>query len=155
MTNNTLKRALLTMELEQERKWSFDNAALLLMAGWRWLLSTVFWAFAGYGYRPSRCIFWSIFMIMIGGWIFSGLYENGNMIHLTQSEMHLPNFYPTAYAADLFIPLIDLRQASDWVLIERPDEPFRPMLLFYWGYSFLGWVFAAIFGASVTGLVRK
>jgi hypothetical protein len=154
---------MLAMALERERKWSIDNVALFLIAGWSWLVSTMFWAFAGYGYRPARCIVWSIFMIALGGWIFSGLYENGNIIHVTQNlvsgtsghEANLPTFYPTAYAADAFIPLIDLRQASNWILIERQGEPIQPFLLFYWAYIFMGWVFAAIFGASVTGLVRK
>ncbi|WP_139226769.1 hypothetical protein [Poseidonocella pacifica] len=102
-------------------------------------------------------------MIAFGGCIFSGLYENGNLVHATQTlapdivehEVDVPIFYPTAYAADTFIPLIDLGQASNWSLIERRDEPIGAFLLFYWVYIFLGWIFAAIFGASVTGLVRK
>lgn len=163
MTRNPLRQAMLAMALKQRRKWSFDNIALFLIAGWSWLVSTMFWAFAGYGYRPARCIVWSIFTIALGGWVFSDLYENGNIIHVTQNtvsatsehEANLPTFYPTAFAADAFIPLIDLRQASNWVLIERQGEPIQPFLLFYWVYIFMGWVFAAIFGASVTGLVRK
>jgi hypothetical protein len=163
MANNPFHILMLTMALENERKWSLDNVALFLIAGWSWLVSTVFWAIAGYGYRPARCIVWSIFMIAFGGWVFSGLYDNGNIIHVTQSSVssasghdaNLPIFYPTAYAADAFIPLIDLRQASNWVLIEKRGESILPFLLFYWVYIFMGWVFAAIFGASITGLVRK
>lgn len=163
MTNNPIHRAVLAVALKQERKWSIDNVALFLIAGWSWLISTMFWAFAGYGYRPARCIFWSIFMIELGGWIFSGLYDNGNIIHVAQNsvfgtsghETSFPTFYPTAYAADVFIPLIDLRQASNWILIERQGDSIQPFLMFYWVYIFMGWVFAAIFGASVTGLVRK
>lgn len=163
MTGNTFHRVMLKIALEEERKWSLDNVSRFSIAGWIWLVSIIFWAIAGYGYRPARCIFWSIFVIVLGGWVFSGLYENGNLIHVSQTsalgssghEMDVPMFYPMAYAADTFIPLIDLRQASNWTLIERRGEPIRSFLLFYWAYIFLGWVFAAIFGASVTGLVRK
>lgn len=163
MTKNPFNRVMLAIVLEQERKWSIENVALLMIAGWSWLISTMFWAFAGYGYRPERCIVWSTFMIAIGGWIFSGLFDSGNIIHVAQNsvsgpsghEASFPTFHPTAYAADVFIPLIDLRQASNWILIERQGESIQPFLVFYWVYIFMGWVFAAIFGASVTGLVRK
>jgi hypothetical protein len=162
-TNIPFGRVFLEIALAQERKLSFDNIALFLIAGWIWVVSSMFLVFAGYGYRPARCIFWSIFMIILGGWVFSNLYENGNIIHVTQSlmsdfsgrEANVTTFYPTAYAADVFIPLIDLRQTSNWILIEGQGESIRPFLLFNWVYIFLGWVFAAIFGASVTGLVRK
>ncbi|MEP2706562.1 MAG: hypothetical protein ABJQ71_15405 [Roseibium sp.] len=163
MTRNPIYRAILSVELEQERRWSFVNVGLFLIAGWNWLVSTVFWAFAGYGYRPARCIAWSIFAIAIGGWIFSDLYQSGNIIHVSQNPIsgtyeqngNLPIFHPTAYAADVFIPLIDFRQASEWILIEKRGESIQPFFFFYWVYIFLGWVFAAVFAASVTGLVRK
>ncbi|MEM5543701.1 hypothetical protein WNY61_13230 [Sulfitobacter sp. AS92] len=163
MTSNPFDQFVLKMKLENERKWSPDNFALFLIAGWSWLVSTMFWAFAGYGYRPARCIIWSIIMIAIGGWVFSGLYENGNIVQVAQNSINgastyganSPRFYPIAYAADVFIPLIDLRQASDWALLERTAEPIRPFLIFYWGYILMGWFSAAVFGASVTGLVRK
>ncbi|WP_424990257.1 hypothetical protein [Fluviibacterium sp. S390] len=163
MTSHPLRLFVLKMKLDHERKWSIDNVAIFLVAGWSWLVSTMFWAFAGYGYRPARCIIWSVFMIALGGWVFSGLYDNGNIVNVVQNsangasvyEANSPRFYPTAYAADVFIPFIDLRQASDWALLETPAEPIRPYLLFYWGYILMGWIFTAIFGASVTGLVRK
>jgi hypothetical protein len=158
-----LLRAVLSVKLEHQQKWSIDNFALFLIAGWRWLQAAIFWAVAGYGYRPSRCIFWAIILIVSGGALFAGLYENGNMVHVTQSlmsdisgeDVNFPTFYSTAYAADLFIPLVDLKQASNWALVDKPDGSMRPFLLFYWCYIFLGWVFAAIFAASVSGLVRK
>ncbi len=163
ITSNIFHRAILINALKQERKMSLLNVTLLFVASFNWFTCTLFWAFAGYGYRPARCIFWSALMIAIGGFVFSDLYESGNIVYVMQNSMSdysgheatVPIFYPMAYAADTFIPIIDLRQASNWVLIDGKGEPIRPFLFFYWCYIFLGWVFAAIFGASVTGLVRK
>jgi len=65
-----------------------------------------------------------------------------------------PCFYPAAYAVDVVVPIINLRQAENWRLNGHA----------VWGWAYIGgcwvftgfgWAFTTLAVAGYTGLVRK
>ena len=151
------RKAILQGLIDHERRWSLGNVSSFIKASWVWSASFIFWAIAGYGYRPLRCLFWSALIILIGNLCYYHQFAQGNIIFLDDAKAVNvgTNFYPLVFAADTYIPFLDLGQSSKWLLKEIPNQKFQPFLLLHWMFIFLGWFFAAIFGASVTGLVRK
>ncbi len=156
---NIMKKIVLEMLIDLESKTSLNSIYLWVKASFSWLVSYIFWAVAGYGYRPMRCIGWSIALILIGSILFNHQHEAGNLVALNNpakpTGSTMENFHSIAFAADTFIPIVDLKQASFWTLNEVPNQTHQPFLIFYWFYIFMGWILTAIFGASITGLVRK
>lgn len=156
-----IERILIQKLIEKEQRLNLDNFVLFFIAGWRWLVAFFFWAFAGYGYRPSRCIGWSLLIIVVAGFLYSDYQQRGGITYAPSSLRYdhansgVPDFHPFAYAADVFIPFVDLGQASIWRIEQDEIKDSQFMLVFNWCYIFLGWIAAAIFGASVTGLIRR
>jgi hypothetical protein len=75
-------------------------------------------------------------------------------VRATQCTSSYPCLSPWAYALDISIPLVSLGQAGSW----RPDAS-APHGGIYrraaWGGRVLGWTFATLLIASLTGLIRK
>lgn len=159
VASNLMNKIILEMLIDLESKTSIKNIYLWVKASFSWVISYMFWAVAGYGYRPMRCIGWSIILIIMGSIIFSYQYGAGNLVSLNNTAradgFTATDFHSIAFAADTFIPIVDLKQASFWTLNEVPNQDHQPFLIFYWFYIFMGWVLTAIFGASITRLVRK
>ena len=143
--------------INREAKWSFRNALSLTRASYSWFVSFLFWAIAGYGYRPLRCLLWLGLIILIGSACYYNQFVEGNITFLgdVESQRTSASFYPIVFAIDNYIPFLDLGHSSKWALKEIPNQKLQPFLYTHWFFTFLGWFFAAIFGASVTGLVRK
>ena len=141
------------MAVEKEKKVSLRNVFVNILALLKWTKSYLFEVLAGYGYKPFRVIFWSLILIIFGTFAFSSHYMNG---HIVNSSITNPSsFNGFAFALDTFVPLINLREAENWELINNGSQAFQPMLMFYWSYIFNGWIFTAIFAASITGIIKK
>ncbi|MEP3630993.1 MAG: hypothetical protein ABJN04_13420 [Hyphomicrobiales bacterium] len=178
-TSHFLSRMIVWGKIERNRKLSSDTLFNDLWAYIRWFWVFLFGVLAGYGYYPSRVIFWSISMVTVGTLLFSAQQDNGNIVpnsarllavewkdaaasHKTsqydaffQLVPDHPKFHPFGYALDTFIPLIDLGQEKYWTVVKKgKDGKSKPQPL-VWLYIALGWVFSAIFAASITGLVKK
>ena len=146
----------------------------------KWLGTFLFGTMTGYGYRPFRCVFISLAAIFVGATVFSYAYAIGNIVprdtsvlathwaealsknsgdpykHFLLSAPDYPAFDPVAFAVDSFVPLVDLGQESKWSLnmskTGTVDTTFR---WFGWFYIMSGWILTALFGASITGIVRR
>jgi hypothetical protein len=57
-------------------------------------------------------------------------------------------FIPWVYAADLAVPLVDLRQAGDY----QPRQTWAQSVM--WATIVLGWVLSLAFAAAVTGIFK-
>ena len=152
-TQNFLQKIVMEMAVEKEKKVSLRNVFVNILALLKWTKSYLFEVLAGYGYKPFRVIFWSLILIIFGTFAFSSHYMNG---HIVNSSITNPSsFNGFAFALDTFVPLINLREAENWELINNGSQAFQPMLMFYWSYIFIGWIFTAIFAASITGIIKK
>ena len=72
-----------------------------------------------------------------------------------------PNFNPVVYSLDMFVPLVDLRQATYWLPSayegEKEKMPIEVRLLrFYmWFHILAGWVLTSLLVVGLSGLVKR
>jgi hypothetical protein len=100
------------------------------------------WAVVGHGYRPWLAGAWATaivaaFALVVSGW--SGMFAR------KQGVTGSPQ--PVAYAADTFLPVVDLDQTDRWV-------PTGWMRWTEWIVILLGWSLTTIFVAGFTRIVR-
>ena len=100
-------------------------------------------ALVGHGYRPWRAGGWAagviaIFALLI--WQFPGRLDPAPGVHGRPQ--------PVAYAADTFLPIVDLGQKDDW-------QPTGWMRWLEWTVILLGWALTTIFVAGFTRIVRN
>lgn len=155
-----------------------------------WIGGFIFGALVRYGYRPRRGVLISALLVLLFGFLFA--YEEGqnrfvpaqdeSLIYMADRELQIPPhgypaFNPWVYSIDLFIPLIDLQQASNWqplstrpssgprpgmtALIAEPDSTLQYLALPSWGRALMwleiaiGWVLTALTGLAFTGVLRR
>jgi len=104
----------------------------------RWIL----WALVGHGYRPWLAAVWAAgvitaFALVVWNW--SGLFLPAQGV--TGSPQ------PFAYAADSFLPIVDLGQADGWT-------PTGWLRWVEWVVILFGWSLSTIFVAGFTRIVR-
>jgi hypothetical protein len=105
----------------------------------RWVL----WAVIGHGYRPWLAGIWATaivaaFAVVVWHW--------SQMFDPDQGVTGSPQ--PVAYAADTFLPIIDLGQADSWM-------PTGGLRWVEWLVILLGWTLSTIFVAGFTRAVRS
>lgn len=152
-TNNIIQKIIVEMVIEKEKKISIRNLFVDMRALLNWLKSYIFEKLAGYGYKPFRIILWSFFIILIGTFAFSNHYMSGHIVE--SNAENKGSFNSFVFALDTFVPLVNLREAGSWKLISNEGQSFHPLQVFYWSYIFIGWIFTAIFAASITGIIKK
>jgi len=103
----------------------------------------VLWAVVGHGYRPWLAGIWAAAIIAAFAlvvWHWSGMFvPEGDVTGSPQ---------PIAYAADTFLPIVNLGQADDWM----PTGWIRWVV---WSVILLGWSLSTIFVAGFTRIVRS
>jgi hypothetical protein len=108
---------------------------------WRRALHRVWGALSAFGYRPSRAVWLLLGLIAFGG----AAFWFAPMDPVRRSPLPLR---PWLYAADLAIPLVDLRQAAHW----QPAAGWAQLCMV--ATIGLGWFFSGAFVAAVTGLFK-
>ena len=98
---------------------------------------------AGYGYEPWRAARLLAVLYTLGVVIFSVV-----AMEPTRDDP-VYAFYAWVYSADVVIPLIDLKQASQWA----PATTFG--LTWMWISIVAGWVLSLALVAAVSGLFRE
>lgn len=156
------------IEKEPSWKWPF-----------RWLLKRLFSLSVGYGYRPWKAFWIGIIFIALGtGLFWFGSYK-GVMCETKLMERTVtvgdtntsvppdyPKFIPWFYSLDLFIPLINLRQADCWApnankevelsISEHRMIPVASFLIYYsYFHTLFGWLITTLFIVSVSGLLKR
>ena len=106
-------------------------------------------AFIGHGYRPWRAAIWALGIILVYG-ILVG--QRPEMFVYTKKPMPrqptMDSVQAFAYAADTFLPVVDLGQAGDW----KPTGWARYL---DWTVILLGWALTTLFVAGFTRIVRN
>jgi hypothetical protein len=176
-----------------------DRARLIKMAFpercWHWFLG---WTI-GYGYRPWRALVMSIAVITGGSLIFLIGHEakiiretkvveyveyvalaDPNSPRKLRVRKDYPDFNFFVYSLDMFIPLVDLRQAAYWLPGPRePDEAentrkstsvparagktqieevsisVRLLRVYMWFHILAGWVLSSLLVVGLGGLVKR
>jgi hypothetical protein len=143
---------------------------------WDWTLGKLI----GYGYRPWRALKISIAVIILGTFIF-GFGHNAGIVGATKLVEYVspennrdlvvrneyPKFNAVMYSLDMFIPLVDLRQASYWLPCTNDQESGREtdssedsldvrMLRGYmWMHILGGWLLTTLLVVGLSGLVKR
>jgi hypothetical protein len=138
-----------------------------------------------YGHKPWLGIRWALGFIL-AGWVFFGvgywsglITPPGKTAYTTTEKLPVPDpgdasrgistaypvFNSLVYSIDVFVPVVDLRQARYWLPnANRGDKLTRigpwplhagGVLLFWlWFETVCGWVLTTLFLVGLTGLVR-
>jgi hypothetical protein len=116
------------------------------LRGWlhRHVVRTLHWGFGlftGYGYRPMKLVYWTIFV-----WLACGAYDNVAAYHgafaptdfgLLEKQTHTvsnwylskdlpaayPGFHPLVYSLNVLLPVVDLQQEQNWHPVMPPPSP--------------------------------
>jgi hypothetical protein len=118
----------------------------------------------GHGYRPVYAAVWSL-VIIVAGWLYfaelddrcapqgapplvAAGYAKAGSCDFKPPKRDAPDFQPLAYSIDTFLPF-DLKQTTAWT----PSESGRSTAAAV--EAGLGWVFAALLLAGLSGLLRR
>jgi hypothetical protein len=119
--------------------------------------------FVGYGYKLHRPFVTLLVAGIIGGFIFLAA-QHANLIVSTglphRSAMRAPAaayppFYPFAYAFQLLIPGLDLRETANWLPNATKSGWGLFMMILVWLMIVFGWVLATAVAAGVTRIFRR
>jgi hypothetical protein len=150
-----------------------------LARGWNLILKCT----VGYGYYPVRALACLMVLAAFGYLLFWGGYYAGNIVPMDKDAYvsfrkngRLPDYYgrfhASVYSFENSFPLVRLGQADRWQPDPSPDNSAlfarnytgllahsivsaTALQAFRWLQIVLGWVFATMGIASVTGLVRR
>jgi hypothetical protein len=173
-----------------------DRARLTEMAFlerlWHWFLGLMI----GYGYRPWRALMISVVVVALGSLTFEIGYRTGHINktklieHVVKSgtdrseefdvDPRYPKFNTWVYSLDMFVPLVDLRQAAYWLpSAVEPDKAeetdrstrtrstptedkgvdlpitVRLLRLYMWFHILAGWVLSSLLVVGLSGLVKR
>ena len=98
----------------------------------------------GHGYRPWLAGVWAAAIITVFAlvvWQWSGMF-------VAETEDLAGSPQPVAYAADTFLPIVDLGEAKDW-------KPTGWVRWVEWSVILFGWALTTIFVAGFTRIVRS
>jgi hypothetical protein len=139
------RRVLIAME--NDRRWNGTTGSSGHL--WSWVL----WATIGYGYDTWRALWFVAGLVVIGWGLFLWGHRREWMISIEDHPEHYRPFNPFIYSETL-LPLVDLYQSKHWV----PNAELRggkALRGYLWVHTLLGWFFASMLIAGVTGLVQK
>lgn len=147
--------------------------------GWSFVLKYT----VGYGYYPGRALWCLLCLAALGFGLYYCAYYAGTMVPtekdayvLFKCNRRLPDYYERFHASIFSLensfPLVKLGQVDHWKPDPSPDGSARfavghrgfsirtlklisALRVFSWAQILLGWLFATMGIAAVTGLVRK
>ncbi len=150
---------------------------LRILPVWHWFLRYL----VGYGHAPQRVLYWAAGTITVMGlfylfvWNFGGMVPNSDIIltspHWAEamaanpglpgvawegSEVgqHYQTFAAATYAADVFIPLVDLGQEAAWTATTATRLGGLAWVA-TWFLKLFGWIVTAMGAAAITGIIRR
>jgi hypothetical protein len=130
----------------------------------------------GYGYAPTRALYWALGVIVFGWLVFGaayrsalfspvseGVYRDPAYIETGQTPNGYQTFNAFVYSVDSFLPIIDLHQESKWLPNPTRKSKFAGreiaggMLtrIYLWIHIVAGWALTTLTVAGFTGVIRK
>lgn len=119
-----------------------------------------------YGYRPWRAAWVGLVLVLLGWVCFSAGYRAEVITPAKENTDASGGFCALVYSLDVFVPLVDLRQAEYWLpnanragelhISEKLQLPVSGKVLRYylWFEIIAGWVLTTLLVVGLTGLVR-
>lgn len=115
-------------------------------------------AVIGYGYRPGNAVWLLIALWLIGCFFCWDGYRHGQIVPTDKdvfatvraghpAPSYYPGFQPIAYSLENTFPLVKLGQADKW-------QPLSYLRWITWIQVVLGWLFATLFVAGISGIVQ-
>ncbi|MEI4234064.1 hypothetical protein [Roseovarius sp. D22-M7] len=135
----------------------------------------------GYGHAPQRVLAWAAVTIgvmwsfYLWVWNFGGMVPNSAIVLTSpqwasalaenpdfpalawiasETGQHYETFSAFAYAADVFIPLVDLGQEAAWTATTATAWGSLAWVL-SWFLKLFGWIVTAVGAAAITGIIRR
>jgi hypothetical protein len=116
---------------------------------WSWVLE---WT-VGYGYRPLRSLLFIAGEVLIGAVVFGIGFDHGALALAKKEDGLQPAFNALVYSLDVFLPVIDFRQAEYWIATGRGGLG-KAMQWFTWFHIAAGWILSTLAVAGFSGLVK-
>ena len=119
-----------------------------------------------YGYRPLRALWIGLVLVLLGWLFFWAGYRADVMTPANEGADASGGFSALVYSLDVFVPLVDLRQASNWLPNANRAGKVRisdnikiavsgkVLRYYFWFEIIAGWVLTTLLVVGVTGLVR-
>jgi hypothetical protein len=150
---------------------------LRILPVWHWFLRYL----VGYGHAPQRVLYWTAGTITVMGlfylcvWNFGGMVPNSDIIltsphwaeamaanpglpgvawEASEVGQHYQTFAAATYAADVFIPLVDLGQEAAWTATTATRLGGLAWVA-TWFLKLFGWIVTAVGAAAITGIIRR
>jgi hypothetical protein len=136
-------RRILSAKQTERRRYDRDTPLL----GWpRWLWGQLLRATVGYGYFPSRVLYWFGAMLLLGSLVFDRLHPGSFTPSSTGPEQ--PGFHAGLYTLDLLLPVANLRHRDAWI-------PEGQTVWWSAAFTLVGWLLATVLVAGVAGVFRR
>ena len=128
------------------------------LSWWERMSSFLLKYLSGYGYRPHRALVWMGIFILLGVPVFESAYISGALVS-TPAGKEI-GFNAWIYSLDVFVPVIDFSQASNWTPSVMKGEAISEWwktgyVLYYWFHIAIGWFLSSVAVVAVTGIARK
>jgi sRNA-binding regulator protein Hfq len=130
-----------------------DKARLTKLTWSEQLWYRAFGRIIAYGYRPWRALWIGLMLVLLGWLFFWAGYRAQVMTPAKDNAQTSAKFCAFVYSLDVFVPLVDLHQASYWL----PNANLmsgRILRYYLWFEIVAGWVLTTLLVVGVTGLVR-
>jgi hypothetical protein len=146
----------------------------LLISLFREVKQFALWITIDYGYEPLRALWFIGAFVILGALTFHWGYRAGAIVPtdkdaydtVRKSGAPPPNYQPfnsVIYSLETFLPLVELYEAKYWLPRPNPDSANNShvvdagtlMRLYLWVHILLGWFFASMLVAGLSGLVQK
>lgn len=154
-----------------------DLRKILPVTSGEWWRLTFTWII-DYGYYPWKIIFYVIIPFVLFGVIVFGLANRAGLMAIVETKLrdnkgqsirphkNNPKYALLMYSIDAFLPLLDLRQASNWIPRANQGRTYRKGKrinfttgdIIWWYYrlhSLVGWVSFTVIAAALIGLLRN
>lgn len=132
-------------------------------------LHLLYGALAGYGYRPMRTLGWMALIWAVSTGIDAWAYPRNLFVpkaiavqpaEMVNSQYKRTSFSPAVFALDVMLPLVDLKQESEWTpAVERIDGTTNWLgwwvRALMWFEIIFGWLASLLLVAAVGRLVQK
>jgi hypothetical protein len=145
-----------------EKNWDRHGHDHWYHLSWWW--DQFFGLMAGFGFKPSLSLFWIIFFICLGKYLFCSGMQHGLMVNTNPDKEKQP-FNAWIFSVETFVPLLKLGIVEHWrpnavvgnryacAGIALPQTGFLLSLYFY-AHKILGWFITFFFLDGLAGLIK-
>lgn len=161
-------------------KIGFKSAARDIWIAILWFWHKLQLLLTGHGFKPQRALYALILLVAAcwfitdKAWHAGDFAPNSDVILLSeewgtyesapnhakawaksQAGKDWESFSPTAYAADIVIPIVDFGQTQAWAPSTNRGPWGKRLWWMRWVFTAAGWIISALGAAAITGVIRR